>query len=545
MLSRTTILVLFAVLWNSCLCAAAAAQQDAPNRFELKGTVINSVSGEGISGALVQGYFPERKVQFSGSDGTFAFVDVPRGRYAISARKPGFFNEQELGHWNAGFNLMKTVPADSDVIVRLTPEAIIYGEVTGEDGTPAEGITVKAERWQTQGGQRRLEAAGSTATDDEGNFRISELRPGTYYLRFESVSRGGWRNYSELQANNVKEQGYGTEYYPGAADRASASAIVVRAGAQVHIAQIMSKQRLFEVSGVVRGAHPDFGVNLNLSNEEGETAQRSVHFDAKTGEFQIPGIPPGTYVLTATGWRPRRNGIQPQTETLSTELPLHVNSDISGLILTLGTVITAGIVVHDERSHGAPSNNGSSVSVQMNSKEFPQFSQGVAAPAPGGLGRPARISGLIPGTYSVQAAANQGGYIAALTCGDVNLLHDDLTVAPGVALPPIEVTLRDDGAQLNLTVIENGAHAAANVVIFSEENPKTSLLVRTGIGGDVSIGGIAPGNYELIALKDAEELEFRNPVVMQKYVDQAGTVSLGPGDKVSMKVEMQKEDGEQ
>ena len=543
--SITALALLFSVLAARTLPAAAAQQAEA-NRYELRGAVINSGTGEGISGALVEGYFPDRRVQFSGSDGSFVFEDIPRGRYSIAARKPGFFNQAELGQWNAGFKSMRTVPADAEVIVKLTPEAIIYGDVTNEDGAAVERITVKAERWQTEDGRSQLEVAGNTATDDQGNFRIAELRPGTYYLRFESVNRGGRRNYFELQRNNAKEQGYGTEFYPGVADRASASAIAVRAGAQVHVTQIMSKLRLFEISGIIHGAGPESGVNLNLNNEEGDMAQSSVHFDAKTGEFQMPGIPPGMYVLSATAWSQRGNGVQSQRETSSALLPIHVHSDISGLNLTLGPGISVRVVVHDERSHGETTINGNLVFVRMISKEFPQITQAVSAPSPERLGRgPAKFSGLMPEVYSVEATTNQWGYVAALQCGEVNLLRDDMIVGAGTAPPPIEATLRDDGAQLNLTVAENGEPVAANVVVFSEEKPKASLLIRTNETGQVSTGSVAPGTYEVIALENAEDLEFRNPAAMQKYLGQASTVTLGPGDKVSVKVEVQKEGGQQ
>ncbi len=54
-----------------------------------------------------------------------------------------------------------------------------------------DGVTVRAHRWQVQDGRRQLQSAGDATTDDEGNFRIAELLPGSYSLAFLPANRGG------------------------------------------------------------------------------------------------------------------------------------------------------------------------------------------------------------------------------------------------------------------------------------------------------------------------------------------------------------------
>lgn len=57
------------------------------------------------------------------------------------------------------------------MVLKLTPEGIIYGEVKNESGEPVEGVTVRAQRWQVENGRKTLQNARDAATDDEGNFR--------------------------------------------------------------------------------------------------------------------------------------------------------------------------------------------------------------------------------------------------------------------------------------------------------------------------------------------------------------------------------------
>src|SRR5690348_5263529 len=113
----------------------ASAQQTTTEPVEFRGKVVNGVTGEPVANALVQIYAPGQRVQFTASDGTFVFNDLPPGSYSPVARKPGFFNDQELS-----IPMRPPIQAarNEPVILKLTPEAIIYGEVKNENGEPLE-----------------------------------------------------------------------------------------------------------------------------------------------------------------------------------------------------------------------------------------------------------------------------------------------------------------------------------------------------------------------------------------------------------------------
>ena len=270
--------------------APALAQKTPPDLLEIRGRVINSVTGEPVAGALVHIPIPSHGAQFSAADGTFVFRGLLPGNYQPFARKPGFFNDEELNSWRVVSAPPARVDRDEQVVLKLTPEAIIYGEVKDENGLALEGVTVRAQRWQVVNGKRQLEVAGNAVSDDEGSFRLGQLRPGRYYFSF-LAGGNGWRTFSQLSSKNKPDEGYGTQFYPGVPDMESASVIAIRAGAQVHIKQNLSRQRLFEVSGVVRGADAQSGFNVMLVNATGDAGQSRVRIDPKTGQFQIQGVP--------------------------------------------------------------------------------------------------------------------------------------------------------------------------------------------------------------------------------------------------------------
>jgi hypothetical protein len=525
--------------WPLCV-ALALAQQTETDNFELSGTVINAATGEPVSRALVQMQASTERAQFAGADGTFVFKKLARGRYNLTASKPGFFSQQQLGRWSAWRNSFQDVPSEKDVVLKLTPEGIIYGEVKNESGEPVEGITVRAQRWQTENGRKTLQNARDAATDDEGNFRLAELLPGSYHLSFVPANRGGWVIYDKLNRKKQMDQGYGAQFYPGVPDVESATAIELRAGAAVHITEALSRQRVFEVAGMVRGAAPVGGFNLTLMNAAGDMVQRTVRIDPKSGEFQIPGVPAGTYMLLASAQAPNENGPQELQVQLTARQLIHLKSDLAGLVLNLGRGISIEVQVYG----GIPpvgTANGPQVMVQLISKEFLQNSRGTMVPPQNGKQRSAaRIEDISPGTYTVEASPNQPAYIASLRCGSVDLLRDDLTITRGAVLPPIEVTLGNDGAQLSVKVMEKGQPAAAAVVIYSEEYPRRSVQTQTNETGSFSQGNLAPGIYQVIAVKDALDLEFRNPAAMEKYLEHASAVTLqSGGGETSVRVELQ------
>jgi uncharacterized protein (DUF2141 family) len=536
---------LFALFASLCCAMATPAKQAESDRFELRGTVVNAATNEPVSRALVQLNVPNGVAQLSGADGTFIFTNLPRGQYVATALKPGFFNEEELGRGYAAKNTVASVPSSQDLVLKLTPEGVIYGEVKNEDGEPIEGIRVKVMRLRVAEGHRIVEPQGEILTDDEGAFRIPELRPGRYRVSFTQATRGIIRFVSNLNRKQETEQGYASEFYPGVGDAESAAIIEVKAGVQMQVTQILKRQRLFDISGVVRGADPEGLFNLLLRDASGDYAPENTKIDQKRGQFQIVGLPEGTYTLVVRGQRrrgPTPEEIQPM---LSATQLVHLTSDVTGVVLTLQPANSVEIQVRDEIPPDG-SNILHQAVVRFVSLENSQFSPAILAPNPvGERATTERLDDIPPGTYRVEAMPNQGGYVASLRCGRTDLLREDLTVATGAALPPIEVTLRNDGAQLNVSVTDGNQRRSASVVIYSEEYPRRSLLVQLDDTGSASQTNLAPGTYSLVAVEDADDLEFRNPLAMQRYLGDATEVTLQPGDKTNVRVKLQAAQGQQ
>ena len=282
----------------------------------------------------------------------------------------------------------------------------------------------------------------------------------------------------ELPKNRKPQGGYGLQFYPGTADAQSASAFQLRAGANVHVTHTFIKQRLFQVSGTVHGVLPDSSLDVNLTDSLGERAPANPQFDPKTGDFQIPGIPAGIYQLTAVQFHAQSSaGVVTDPPLIATQT-LHVDRDLTGV----GSGISIPVQVRDDFSHAA--NEAHQVNVVLVAKDSGlNVAVVTVPPRPEDRRASNKLENLSPGTYWVEAQPGfPQDYVGELRCGSLDLLREVLVIAPGASVPSIDVTLRNDVAQLSVTLKQKGRSAA--VVIYSRDYPRRSLLMPFPSGSE-------------------------------------------------------------
>src|ERR1039457_5277632 len=208
---------------------AAAQTKDDPQRSgrgQISGRVYRSDTGEPVPKAQVKLYpadpdtakavGPERIVR-TGPDGTFVFPDLPAGTFGVSVWRNGFseFSPQEDEHDQHGFITLKPGQKLESLAVRLHPTGVIAGQVSDEDGEAVQGLEVFALRIDFQpGGRKQVSASARTVSDDQGNFRMPNLPPGSYY-----VSAGGLIE-DPMEAVGLKQGPtggvqYRNTFYPG------------------------------------------------------------------------------------------------------------------------------------------------------------------------------------------------------------------------------------------------------------------------------------------------------------------------------------------
>jgi len=159
------------------------------------------------------------------------------------------------------------------------------------------------------------------------------------------------------------------------------------------------------------------------------------------------------------------------------------------------------------------------------------------------------IVGAPAGVYWVRAHSSHG-YPASIRSGNLDLLHQPLVVGSGGGASPIEVTMRDDTAEISGTVEgvipppeAVGASGAAGLrghvyFIPLPDSPGQFTEVWVMPDGTFVSSGLAPGAYRVLAFDRELDLEYRNPEAMQAYDSKGPVVRVAGGQKEHVQLQV-------
>ena len=530
-LSRSVVAVAMCCVSIASLSGWAAGQQSSPgnnnDKFSLSGQVVNSVTGESIGHALVRiNSFPPRTA-FTDGEGNFQVDGLPAGRVSVSAQKPGYTSEQDAPVHSPTW--ISIGSGTSTVVIKLIPQSSIYGRITDAAGLPIEHMPLRLKSFDIQQGRKHWEAHGMVETDEDGKFRFPNLMSGTYYL-----AAGPSNIETQLLAGSEKPKtGYPFVYYPGVPDFNSASPIQVSAGQPVQADFSVSAVPVYQVSGIVSGFLPDEGVGIQVLNSSGDDLPFSSQFSMENGSVHIESVPAGSYIVRAFA-----QGAQ----ALRAEAKVNVATNVDNLRLALAPAVSIPIVARLDSRAGQTTGRWSAdrppISVRlvpiqpMASEVTPTFAR------QNGTASHQVLQNVDAGSYAVELDPQAPWYVQSASCGQTNLLYDDLYVPAGGQGSPMEIVLRDDSATLSGTVRSSDAVPQATVIVLPQPAIKSAPKIRQVSGGSFSISGLAPGEYMVFAFDDVGGLEYANPDVLQGYASQAAHITLTSNQTASVNVDL-------
>ena len=160
-----------------------------------------------VSSALAYG-----RVALSQADGSFAFAHLPPGSYTVTATHSGYVSRAYSEHSSSrGTGVaLGDGQARGGIDILLPPAGVIVGRILDEDAKPFAGATIDALVPRTEAGQPTLVTVSTTESNDRGEFRLTGLPAGQYYLSA----------FDPAFARVGDETGplrYGATYFPGVA----------------------------------------------------------------------------------------------------------------------------------------------------------------------------------------------------------------------------------------------------------------------------------------------------------------------------------------
>jgi hypothetical protein len=272
----------------------------------IEGTVTNSVTHQPIKKATVTLYGMGQLLAVTDEAGHFAFRQLPKGMYTVQAQSSAFPQQNGIPKI-ARINLNEE-EAKTSVDLTLTPGGTINGRTVDEEGNAMAGCNIGAMEVDATSGVRRLNMRMSGNTDDRGEFHLTNVPKGKYYVIARCFSNIPLPHAFLRRGpdTEIPTLSYDPVLYPSSTDLAGATAVSVAPGADVSGLEFrMTPAAGATVRGRVGSSEPEAPggfVQVMLIPEDPalrDVRRKNAMYNRQTGAFRFEHVPPGSYEVIA------------------------------------------------------------------------------------------------------------------------------------------------------------------------------------------------------------------------------------------------------
>jgi hypothetical protein len=427
-----------------------------------------------------------------------------------------------------------------DLNIALFPQCVISGRVVDEDGDPVQAmVQVFVVAWKH--GKQRLEPRGGTSTSDIGEYRVSELPPGKYYVSAQSRFRMGA---SELPAIPGKaDMREVRTFFPDATSLESAAPIQLQVGQSltgmdIRLRALPTYHVRGRIAGVLQRTNTE-SLAVTLSpKDSGFMFYFGGEGVTKKGTFDLGNVASGSYTLSLYS---RAGNFQ-----LVGSTPVEVSgSDVNDVVVNIvpaGTLRGRVQIEGGSQSAGDPANMSS---VQIELQPDDEAMRGWQATYPKQDGT-FSLENIDPGKYDLRLYPTpEGTYIKSVQLGQQEMLGKELDFTEGVS-GELLITLSYGVAEVDGMVqmpsqqdsagsaSPNQVATAASIVLVPEELRSDGSGFHYGNTtqtGTFSVKNVAPGRYRAYAFEEMKRDQMDNPDFLKQIESKGVEVELKENDK--------------
>ncbi len=522
------------------LAVTCAAQQQ---RGSVSGTVM-SAAGEPLKNANVRlqaaaprsipspATPPQVYGTTSDAQGNFRLDDLDRDRYRLTVQRTGYLMATYPDSPSASaIDLTSGTPV-TGLTIKMTPQAVIAGTITDEDGDPIPNVLVTIARRVYQNGRKQLQNRGSVAANFEGAYSVGSLEAGSYVISVQPPPN----QMGPATQQRGPVEAFGTTFYPGVTDASAAVAVQVAAGAVLRGADVrLRRQRAYRVRGKVTGDGTQDGVNVSLRSESGPDLpllRLNRNALVRDGTFEIDGVLPGVYILEVL---PTNIGDAAENFTVGNQMGRQTvtvgHQDVDGIVIALGPGAEVIGKITEEGTPTQPTNFLPFVRLTD-----PQSTRGLV---PSGVPKPDgsfEIRHIMPGTYQVDVMTPPGLYVKSIRYGGQDLTKSLLDVTSGTG-GSIDVVLSYSFADISGVVHGPDGQPLPGVTLTlwtpgppSGDAVDFTRTTQSGSDGKFQFSDLPPGEYHVAAWEQIDPGLGTIPEFRSQFESTATAVKLNEGD---------------
>ena len=518
-------------------CLSFAADAPPAGSRTIGGVVVNARTGQPVESATVELDFTGNRRQagqiMTDEEGRFAFDGLPDGKYSLSVQRRGYVGGYYDQHEGSGSTAIVAGEGLDTTGIRFAVEPLgaIYGTVMEDSGDPVPQARISLFRRDPRGTGRMIRAHGGVA-DPMGNFELSQLSPGTYYLCAVGTpwyARHGFVSSQTASSRRPLDLAYAPSCYPGVSDASAAEPIVVGPGERVDADLVLHPVASIRISVQVPDPGPERGVNIPqlqtsfFGNTEFVESNSIITGGSQQGEpgkptiVELSGVAPGQYQIEFPG---AANGAQGFGSVDATADGASIDSAaaVPGVSISGQVTMPPGVP--------PPAN------LYVNLRQR-QGDRNVGAPV------------QADGSFQILQPAAPGEY-EVLFVANGRLLTPSRLKTTGGAVRGNWLTNNSDTVRLTATLLE--AKAIVHGMVVSGGKPKGGVFVmlvpdnpdaasfawqpnQSDSDGSFEFERVIPGSYTVVAIREGWTLEWARPEVMAKYVARGEKVTVSPDAK--------------
>ena len=550
---KTAILTLSAFLMVFVAVAIGTGQQNTATpaaQPEIRGVVLEPGSNVAVPDAEVLLFVQEAgSINVNGgwktepyskgktdSTGSFSFsLDKP-GPYRVEAKKTGYSAPGTSGAANfVELTLTAAKPVAEARLYLVHPGEITGRVVDEENREPLPNLRLRVVRASVTGG---LYPDGPSATTDgDGHFAATSLEPGEYAVEILPQTAPEKRILTQFTEKDTQtvERDYENTYWPGGHGMDMAMPVTLTSGATVDVGVLrVRKVPYYRVHVRVQGP----------SCEDGDTMYVRETFRTSLGgstihpltsppcgkNLLVIGFAPGTYhfIISITGrtGESRGRAIVPFSildKNIEISAPITPGVDVDGVLLA---------------AEGAKLPDLTKATIRLRAVDLVGGNMPVS-PAPDGTFRIEHVQ--LDDQMVLISGLGPGNYVKEIRYNGVKVAADVVTLESGDATRTLTIVIDDKPGVIMGTVVSGDkpvsqAYVMARKWPFNFSSPMGMAGGRGDDAGRFRIGGLAPGEYRVIALRSLDP--STSNAAVERALSAAKKIEVGPNGVQNVTLEV-------